>query len=108
MSLSEIHAGLAQSATLFMIALGVWAIFLRIRSRPLDGSWYGGLAVGEILLVAQFAIANASALSGERPSRARISSFGSTTVFGSSASFCTARGWVTICPEPLCIFSTAR
>lgn len=56
MSLKIIHIGLAQSATLFMIALGVWAIFLRFRSRPLDGSWYGGLAVGEILMVAQFAI----------------------------------------------------
>lgn len=56
MSLTIIHAGLAQSATLFMIALGVWAIFLRIRSRPLDGSFYGGLAVGEIVMVAQFAL----------------------------------------------------
>jgi len=41
---------------LFMIALGVWAIFLRIRSRPLDGAWYGAAAVGEILMIAQFAI----------------------------------------------------
>ena len=56
MSLTLIHARLAQSAILFMIALGVWAIFLRFRSRPLDGSWYGGLAVGEILMVAQFAL----------------------------------------------------
>ncbi|RLT34354.1 MAG: hypothetical protein DWI57_16740 [Chloroflexi bacterium] len=56
MSLSIIHIGLAQSATLFMIALGVWAIVFRLRSRPLDGSWYGGLAVGEILMVVQFAI----------------------------------------------------
>ncbi len=56
MSLTIIHIGLAQSATLFMIALGVWALFLRIRSRPLDGNWYGGLAVGEILMVGQFAL----------------------------------------------------
>ncbi|MBX3051539.1 MAG: hypothetical protein KF753_08705 [Caldilineaceae bacterium] len=56
MSLSIIHIGLAQSATLFMIALGVWAIILRIRSRPLDGNWFGAAAVGEILMVAQFAI----------------------------------------------------
>lgn len=56
MSLSQIHVGLAQSATLFMIILGVWAIIFRIRSRPLDGSFYGGLAVAEILMVVQFAI----------------------------------------------------
>lgn len=56
MSLSDIHAGLAQSATLFMIILGAWAIVFRLRSRPLDGSFYGGLAVGEIVMVAQFAL----------------------------------------------------
>lgn len=56
MSLSQIHAGLAQTGTLFMIALGVWAVLFRIRSRPLDGSFYGGLAVAEILMVVQFAI----------------------------------------------------
>ncbi len=56
MSLTDIHAGLARSGTLFMIVLGVWAIVLRLRSRPLDGSWYGALAVGEVLLIAQFAI----------------------------------------------------
>lgn len=56
MSLSIIHAGLAQTGTLFFIALGVWAIYSRIRSRPLDGAWYGGAAVGEVLMIAQFAI----------------------------------------------------
>lgn len=56
MSLSQVHAGLAQTGTLFMIALGVWAIVFRIRSRPLDGSWYGGAAVGEILMLVQFAL----------------------------------------------------
>lgn len=56
MSLSQIHAGLAQTGTLFFIALGVWAIYARVRSRPLDGAWYGGAAVGEVLMLAQFAI----------------------------------------------------
>lgn len=41
---------------MFIIVLGVWAIFLRIRSRPLNGSWYGALAVAEILMVAQFVL----------------------------------------------------
>ena len=56
MSLTQVHAGLAQTGTLFMIALGVWAIVFRIRSRPLDGSWYGGAAVGEILMLVQFVL----------------------------------------------------
>jgi hypothetical protein len=53
-SLSDIHRGLAQTGILFFIALGVWAIWLRIRSRPLDGSWYGAAAVGEILMIVEF------------------------------------------------------
>ncbi len=53
-SLSNIHRGLAQSGILFFIALGVWALWLRIRSRPLDGSWYGAAAIGELLMIAEF------------------------------------------------------
>ena len=52
--LSNIHRGLAQSGILFFIALGVWALWLRIRSRPLDGSWYGAAAIGELLMIAEF------------------------------------------------------
>ncbi len=53
-TLSEIHRGLAQTGILFFIALGVWAIWLRVRSRPLDGSWYGAAAIGEILIIIEF------------------------------------------------------
>ncbi len=53
-SLSNIHRGLAQSGILFFIALGLWALWLRIRSRPLDGSWYGAAAIGELLMIAEF------------------------------------------------------
>ncbi|MXY94792.1 MAG: hypothetical protein F4047_06900 [Caldilineaceae bacterium SB0670_bin_27] len=53
-ALSEIHRGLAQTGILFFIALGVWAIWFRIRSLPLDGSWYGAAAIGEILMIVEF------------------------------------------------------
>ena len=53
-SLSDIHSGLAQTGILFFIALGVWAIWLRIRSRPLDGSWYGAAVIGELLMIVEF------------------------------------------------------
>ncbi len=53
-SLSEIHRGLAQTGIYFFIALGVWAIWLRIRSRPLDGSWYGAAVIGELLMIVEF------------------------------------------------------
>ena len=45
---------MAQSGILFFIALGVWALWLRIRSRPLDGGWYGAAAIGEMLMIVEF------------------------------------------------------
>ncbi len=54
MSLSEVHAGLSRTGVFFFIALGVWAIIQRLRSQPLDGNWYGGAAVGELLMIGQF------------------------------------------------------
>lgn len=53
MSIAEIHTRLADSATIFIAVLGVWALFLRLRSRPLDGNWFGAAMIGELLLVAQ-------------------------------------------------------
>ncbi len=53
MSLVEIHARLADTSTLFVAILGLWALFLRLRSRPLDASWYGAAVVAELLLLVQ-------------------------------------------------------
>ena len=39
MSLIEIHTRLSTTATLFMAALALWALGLRIRTKPLDGNW---------------------------------------------------------------------
>jgi chromate transport protein ChrA len=54
MDLVMIHAGLARTGVYFFIALGAWAILQRIRSRPLDGSWYGAAVIAEALMVVQF------------------------------------------------------
>ncbi len=51
---SDIHRGLARTGILFFIALGVWALWFRFRSRPLDGSWYGAAAIGELLMIVEF------------------------------------------------------
>lgn len=53
MSIVEIHHRLASTATLFTAALGLWALFLRFRARPLDSNWLGAAVIGELLLVAQ-------------------------------------------------------
>ncbi len=55
MSLHVIHAGLANTSTLFVAALGIWAILLRVRTQPLSGGWFGALVIAEIVLIAQVA-----------------------------------------------------
>jgi len=56
MSITEIHGALANTATLFMAGLAIWAFLLRIRSQPLSSGWSGAAVIGEVLLLAQFAL----------------------------------------------------
>lgn len=53
MALTQIHAGLSNTALLFIGLIGVWALLLRFRSQPLNASWFGAALVGELLLVVQ-------------------------------------------------------
>lgn len=53
MSIRVVHMGLANSASLFLIILTLWALFQFLRTRPLDASWYGAAVVVELLLVTQ-------------------------------------------------------
>jgi hypothetical protein len=56
MSIVLIHRGLANSASLFLAILTIWALVQFLRSRPLGPSWYGAAVVAELLLVAQFIV----------------------------------------------------
>jgi hypothetical protein len=64
MSLTQIHAGLANTAVLFVAALGIWALLLRFMSRPLNSGWFGAAMVGEILIVAEGALGGILYLQG--------------------------------------------
>ena len=56
MPLTVIHDRLADTSSLFVAALAIWALFLRFRSRPLDSNWSGAAVIAELLLLAQFSI----------------------------------------------------
>ncbi len=56
MSLVELHGGLANTLTLFMAALAVWAFILWITSRPLSSGWFGAAVIGELVMVIQFGL----------------------------------------------------
>jgi len=41
---------------MFVAVLAIWSFVLRLRSRPLDSSWYGAAVIVELLLLVQFGL----------------------------------------------------
>ena len=64
-----IHAGLANTVSLFMFILSVWSLYYYIRNKLLDGSFFGIVAVGEILLIFQAALGFILVLGGSQAQR---------------------------------------
>lgn len=48
-----LHDGLANTTWLFFLALGLWGCYRGLQGQELDGSYLGGLAIGEGLFVVQ-------------------------------------------------------
>ena len=65
MTISQIHASLAQSATIFLGVLSVWAVLYAILNKELDGNWFGAAVIGELLIVAQVGLGIYIYLSGD-------------------------------------------
>jgi hypothetical protein len=64
MGVVQIHDGLANTAVLFVAALGIWALVLRLRSRPLDSAWSGAAMIGEVVIVVEAALGGVLYLQG--------------------------------------------
>jgi hypothetical protein len=64
MGLLQIHDSLANTAVLFIAALGIWALVWRFRGLPLDSTWFGAAMIGEILIVVEGALGGLLYLQG--------------------------------------------
>lgn len=64
MGLLEIHDSLANTAVLFIAALGIWALIWRFRGLPLDRSWFGAAMIGELVIVIEGALGGMLYLQG--------------------------------------------
>ena len=69
MTLTDIHARLAITMLLFLSIAGIWGIANYIRKREITGTYWGILAVGEILIIAQIIIGIILWIDGARPAR---------------------------------------
>ena len=93
MPLTQIHGALANSALLFMLILSVWALLTAFRGGGLSGSFWGALAIGEGLLVAQGLIGAVLWLGGHQPARSTMHLlYGILSVIALPAAFAYLRG----------------
>jgi hypothetical protein len=70
--LTVIHAQLALTVLYFMIIAGIWGLASALRGNNVTSNYWGILAVGELLILAQAALGLALWLRNLRPERAGI------------------------------------
>ncbi|MGD2058690.1 MAG: hypothetical protein PVF85_13175 [Anaerolineales bacterium] len=93
MTLSIIHANLANTSLLFAVIAGIWGIGLRLRGRGIDGNYWGILAVGELLFLGQGLLGAYLWISGARPGRLGIHVlYGVVLVIGLPAYYAITKG----------------
>ncbi len=71
-TLSFIHARLSVTVLLFMLALGLWALWSYLRGEGMSGSLWGGLVIGELLILVEGLLGAVLFAAGLRPERSAI------------------------------------
>lgn len=56
MSTALLHERLATTAAFYALALALWAGYLAVRGRAIDGNYLGAVVIGEGLLIAEGAL----------------------------------------------------
>src|SRR5262245_1484193 len=69
MSLLQVHSALANACLIFSLIIAAYGFFLYIRQRGVDSSFWGTLAAGELLYLAQGVVGVLLYAGGLRPSR---------------------------------------
>jgi hypothetical protein len=67
-----IHARLLYTILLFFGALAIWGFVSYLRGRAISGSYRGALAIGELLMLAEFIIGLSLLIIGRQPAREAI------------------------------------
>lgn len=65
----ELHRALSNTIWMFYLFMGVWGVYRALRRHPVNGSYFGAIAVIQIVLVVQALMGGALYLSGLRPER---------------------------------------
>jgi heme A synthase len=93
MTLTLIHASLANTSLYFALIAGIWGIALRLRNKDIDGNYWGILAVGELLFLGQGLLGGYLWISGARPGRMGIHIlYGVVLIIGLPAYYAITKG----------------
>lgn len=92
MSLTLIHDRLATTMILFSLVAGLWGLVRYLRRQGIDGSYWGILATGELLFLAQALIGLTLWLQGARPDRGIHLLYGAVAVLTLPAVYAFNRG----------------
>lgn len=65
----EVHRVLSNTIWMFYLAIGLWGLYRALRGRPVDGSYFGAVAVIQIVIVLQAILGVILYLNGARPGR---------------------------------------
>ncbi|HJZ46118.1 MAG TPA: hypothetical protein VKE41_03090 [Roseiflexaceae bacterium] len=71
-ALGILHARLLLTILLFFGALSIWGLFNYLRGHSISGSYKGALAIGELLMLAEFVIGVLLLIGGAQPYRPGI------------------------------------
>ena len=71
-TLSFIHARLSITVLLFLLALGVWALWNSLRGEGMNGSLWGAVVIGELLVLVEGLLGAGLYAAGLRPARTAI------------------------------------
>ncbi|MFQ5942238.1 MAG: hypothetical protein ACE5JF_01670 [Anaerolineales bacterium] len=92
MTLTEVHARLASAMLLFLSIAGVWGLANFFLRRSIAGSYWGILAAGEILVIAQLIVGVILWINGARPGRTIHVLYGIVTVISIPGYFAYTKG----------------
>jgi len=108
-TLAVLHARLLVTILLFFGALSIWGFFSYLRGQSISGSYKGALAIGELLMLAEFVIGVLLLLSGAQPYRLSIHIlYGIVAIIGLPGAFAYTRGrddrWELLIYVAVCLF----
>jgi hypothetical protein len=108
MTLQILHERIATSVELFMAIAALWGLVTYLRGRGMGSSYWGILAVGELLLVAQGTLGILIWLSGARPARGVHLLYGAVAVVTLPAYYAMSKGredrGATLAYSLICLF----